>query len=270
MKKKHEGTVMVFGTFDRLHLGHVHVLEMAQKHGTTLIAVIARDSTVQRVKGHIPLYGERERMRALKLLSIANRVILGNTRDYLAVVRTVNPSVICLGYDQEAMVALLKQYKKKERPSLKIVRARALEQTRFKSSLLPKNAHPLPIRGVVLTGKGEGRKIGFPTANIHAPQVVRRTCAPGIYASEVYLEGVVYQGATVVGVRMEKRAPLVETHIIGLRRNLYHKTITVVLDKKIRDIKHYTTQEALQKDVERDVSAIKAFYKGKRHRTRHS
>ena len=41
-----ETKVMVFGTFDRLHDGHRFFLREAEKLGTTLFIVVARDSMV--------------------------------------------------------------------------------------------------------------------------------------------------------------------------------------------------------------------------------
>ena len=38
--------VMVFGTFDIIHPGHIHLLKEAKEYGDFLIAVIGRDATV--------------------------------------------------------------------------------------------------------------------------------------------------------------------------------------------------------------------------------
>ena len=259
--------VLAFGTFDRLHLGHVHFLETAKKLGTELIVIVARDATVVKVKGRPTLHTETERVRALKKLAIADKVVLGSTSDYLARVRTYAPDVFCLGYDQVAMVPLLKKYRARALPHSRIVRARPLEPTRYKSSLLPKFAHLPLARGVVVSGRGEGRKLGYPTANVHAPASVRRLYPAGVYASEVYCEKKIYQGATVIGVRKELGGPLVETHIVGIKKNFYGKTLTIVLDKKIRNTKRYRGASALINDIKKDIEYVHRYYTQPRHRT---
>ena len=56
--------VMVFGTFDILHPGHINFFKQAKKYGN-LIAVIARDRTVKQVKGRLPKYSEKQRLKAI-------------------------------------------------------------------------------------------------------------------------------------------------------------------------------------------------------------
>jgi len=43
--------VLAFGTFDILHPGHEFYLKEAKKHGDILDVVVARDSTVEKIKG---------------------------------------------------------------------------------------------------------------------------------------------------------------------------------------------------------------------------
>lgn len=93
---------MVFGTFDRLHKGHEHFLRDARRHGDFLVVVIARDSTVKKVKGRLPSENENERKMAVESSGIADRVILGSTGDKFGVIRKEGPDVICLGYDQNS------------------------------------------------------------------------------------------------------------------------------------------------------------------------
>lgn len=91
--------VLVFGTFDRLHPGHRFLLAEASKRGE-LTVVIARDTTVARIKGHAPHQSEEERSRVVASAFPAARVILGHSSDYLDPVRAIRPELIILGYDQ--------------------------------------------------------------------------------------------------------------------------------------------------------------------------
>ena len=58
--------IMVFGTFDVLHKGHINFFKQAKKHGDHLLVVVARDKTVSLIKGIKPHYDEKERLKSVK------------------------------------------------------------------------------------------------------------------------------------------------------------------------------------------------------------
>ena len=129
--------VLVFGTFDIFHEGHRDFLKQARKHGDFLCVVVARNATVLRVKGKLPRYSEIERVAAIKKSGLADEVILGSLDDRYGVIRKYKPDMICLGYDQKQSIAELRQ--KLSESSLgntKIVRLKAFEAEKYKSSIL--------------------------------------------------------------------------------------------------------------------------------------
>ncbi len=65
---------MVFGTFDRLHPGHVFFLKKARELGDYLIVVIARSETVEMLKRHAPHQSQGVRKDHVRRLGIAERV----------------------------------------------------------------------------------------------------------------------------------------------------------------------------------------------------
>lgn len=95
---------MVFGTFDILHTGHLKFLEEAKKlggEGAKLVVVVARDSTVRKVRGRPPIFSEEDRRRLIEGLKPVDKAILGyEGDDMLKVVEEEKPDVIVLGYDQ--------------------------------------------------------------------------------------------------------------------------------------------------------------------------
>lgn len=252
-------TVMVFGAFDYLHFGHVRFFEYAKTLGEHLIIVVGRDATVQNVKGKKTRSAEQARITAVRALGMAHAVVLGHKTDRLARIKQYKPDVVCLGYDQRVFVDVLSKYIQKNKLSTHIVRAPAYKPLQHKSSFLKK---PVPlVRGIVGTGLGEGKKLGFPTANVGAPAQARKALAPGIYAARVLLDNREYLGAAAVGVRTDKNAPLVEVHVIGLHKNLYGKTITVALDKRLRESKSYKNTHLLIAAIQKDVQNTVQFYK---------
>ena len=93
---------MVFGTFDILHKGHLNFFKQAKKHGNYLIAVVARDKTVKKIKNKEPKHHEMFRLLNIALLDIVNVAVLGNLRDPYRVIQENKPKIICLGYDQNS------------------------------------------------------------------------------------------------------------------------------------------------------------------------
>lgn len=91
--------VMVFGTFDGLHPGHRYVLDQASARGDVYV-VIARDTTVERLKHKTPKQTEVDRHTAIQKVYPKARVLLGDPQDYLVPVRGVKPDLVLLGYDQ--------------------------------------------------------------------------------------------------------------------------------------------------------------------------
>jgi FAD synthetase len=127
--------VMIFGTFDMIHPGHINMIEQAKKYGDYLIVVIARDSTVEKVKGRLPRNSEQVRLQAMVNSHLADKVILGNIGDKFKVIADEQPDVIALGYDQKVIVDNLAE---KVGDKVKIVLLEAFKPEMYKTSLLLK------------------------------------------------------------------------------------------------------------------------------------
>ncbi|MEB3861327.1 MAG: cytidylyltransferase family protein [Desulfurococcales archaeon] len=91
--------VFVGGTFDLIHPGHVDLLRFASRYGRVVV-VIARDSTVERIKGRRPLLSEEDRLRVVSSIRYVYQARLGHEGDPLKSVEDVRPDVIVLGPDQ--------------------------------------------------------------------------------------------------------------------------------------------------------------------------
>lgn len=124
--------VMGFGTFDRVHPGHLFYLNELKKLGDELVVVIARDSNVRKIKGRLPHHDETTRLQAVLDTGIPDKVVLGDEKDFYKVVRDFKPSVLGFGYDQKADIEGLKILF----PKIEMVRLEAHHPHKFKSSLI--------------------------------------------------------------------------------------------------------------------------------------
>lgn len=119
--------VMVFGTFDVLHQGHIDFFRQAKKHGDFLIAVVARDSTTKQIGKNI-MQNENERLNSVK--QFADLAVLGNSGDKYKIIQEHKPDIICIGYDQTHFVDGLSNI------PIKIIRLKPHQEHIFKSSLI--------------------------------------------------------------------------------------------------------------------------------------
>jgi FAD synthetase len=113
--------VMATGTFDLLHMGHIYYLKEAKKLGNTLAVVVARDSTVRKLK-HEPVNPEKIRLELIKEIKVVDEAYLGYEDDMYAIVEEVKPDIIALGYDQIHDENTIIRELKKRKLNTKIVR----------------------------------------------------------------------------------------------------------------------------------------------------
>ena len=113
--------VMATGTFDLLHMGHIYYLKEAKKLGDSLVVVVARDSTVRKLK-HEPVTPEEMRLSIISELKIVDEALLGHEDDMYTVVEEIKPDVIALGFDQIHDENKIKKELKKRNINTNVVR----------------------------------------------------------------------------------------------------------------------------------------------------
>lgn len=130
-------TVLAFGCFDILHYGHLQYLRKAKELGDRLIVVVARDSTMKKVKGREPVFDERARLDMVRGLKPVDDAAFGHEKgDKYEIIRELMPDFIALGYDQHEDEAKLRKWLDEAgMPKVKVVRIRHIENEEvYKSS----------------------------------------------------------------------------------------------------------------------------------------
>jgi FAD synthetase len=130
--------VLAEGTFDLLHYGHVYYLTNAKNLGgekSKLIVIVARDKTVERLKGRKPIIPEDQRRAIVEALKVVDEAILGyEEMDIAKVIEKVKPDIIALGYDKEKMEENLKRYVRERNLNIEVVRLNRFEGGDISSS----------------------------------------------------------------------------------------------------------------------------------------
>ncbi|MEO0278940.1 MAG: riboflavin biosynthesis protein RibF, partial [candidate division WOR-3 bacterium] len=117
---------------------------------------------------------------------------------------------------------------------------------------------PYKVIGAVVRGKGRGRIIGFPTANI----VPENEVIPkdGVYAVFVDLGDSLYKGVANIGNNptfgdVERS---LEIHLLGFFGDLYGARIGVYFARRLRGEKKFGTIEELKDAIRKDIFAMRS------------
>lgn len=119
--------------------------------------------------------------------------------------------------------------------------------------------YPYSITGSVAHGFQEGRRIGFPTANIVPESAEKLVPGNGVYATRVSVEGGEWMPAMLnIGTNptFQRQQTTIEAHIIGFEGDIYGRKVRVEFGRKLRDEQRFESVEALQKQLEADKKEV--------------
>lgn len=140
LKNKNVVKIMLFGTFDGLHKGHLNFFQQAKKISTNsfLIVSVARDKNVFKIKKYLPFLDEKQRKNLIKECKVIDKVVLGGVNNHIPHIKKEKPNIIALGYDQQAYVKNLKKDLENNGIFVKIIRLKPYKEKIYKNSLLRK------------------------------------------------------------------------------------------------------------------------------------
>ncbi|HYE78498.1 MAG TPA: riboflavin kinase, partial [bacterium] len=110
-------------------------------------------------------------------------------------------------------------------------------------------------------GRREGRKLGYPTANLALPDYKLRP-AFGVYISRVEVPSGSYYAATNVGIRPTfgpGGTPSVEAHLLDFSGDLYGAPMTLHFLEYLRPERRFTDLGALREQLGKDVDAVARY-----------
>ncbi len=102
MKNNMSKRVLVFGTFDGLHPGHVFFLRKSKAKGDELVVAVARDKHVEVLKEKRPdNIEERRRLVVESQACVSQAILCDQELGKFDILKTVAPNLIVLGHDQK-------------------------------------------------------------------------------------------------------------------------------------------------------------------------
>lgn len=282
--------VLCLGFFDGLHLAHIELIEEAKKIAKAKGLPLAVFTFTENIQGFL----KHERHRCLTTIEDKARICKNQGVDYLYVMRVtehlihMDPkefiarylldtnTVVCgfdfhFGYRGSGDRTLLKRQKSFDTvviPQRKYMDLK-IGTTRIKANLRDGNldmaeellGRKYSIKGRVISGRGIGKRLGYPTANIdYMPYFLPKS---GVYLSKVLYNKKIYYGLTNIGNKPTYyKLPLsVETHVFNINEDLYNKHIQVIFLEYLREEKKFDSEALLKKQILADIAYVESKIK---------
>ena len=276
--------VLALGNFDGVHRGHRKILERvvrgAAEHGGTPMAMTF-DPHPPRVvrpdKAPPLLMTTPQRLEALGAAGMQAVAVVRFTQDlshwdadtfvqWLHVSEVWVGANFLFGHERSGTFSVLRQL------GLRFgFRADKIDPVRYKDFVVSSTrirrlvsegrmdeagalmGRPYSLDGTVVHGRGKGREIGVPTANLETENELLPPA--GVYATTLTVDGVDLASVTNVGVRPtfgEGGPMVVETHVLGDPGDLYGTRVRLGFVQRLREERRFPDVDALVAQIEAD------------------
>lgn len=290
---------VTIGVFDGVHLGHQRIIRglVAAAHtaGNAAVAITFDPHPAAVLSDSPPLLlttvGERIELMAdlgldtLVVLPFTEEVVQTPAAEFLqGVVHEVHLAELwvgpdfTLGHERQGDVEFLRQlgsqcgFKVQVVEPVKwggeVVHSSRVRDALQRGSIEEANGclgRPYRLSGVVVHGRGLGRDLGVPTANI-SPPPSRLIPAGGVYATWAHTERWgAFPAATNVGTRptftarTNAQGLTVEAHLLDFDRDLYDQVLALDFVARLRDERTYPTLNALVAQLQDDIARTRTL-----------
>jgi len=289
-------SVLTVGTFDGIHLGHQYILNQltskAQDLGVTS-TVVTFDPHPKLVVGSKDepeirlLTTIDEKIEVLQSVGLDRVIVINFTKEFSRQSSTefvenllydkIGFQEFVIGYDhafgkdREGTIATLSAMQARLGFGLTELSAFStddmiISSTRIRSLLregdIRKANRALgrnyKISGEVVPGKGRGKKMAFPTANVRLDNPNKLIPADGVYAVWVTVDSHVHTGMMNIGRRptFSSDVHTVEVHLIDFDKDIYGKPIRIEFVERIRNEQKFDNVEELIHQLKKDRKTV--------------
>lgn len=284
--------VATIGFFDGVHTGHICLIRQVQAAASIYglaSAVVVLGSHPRQVlqDGYVPqlLSTPDEKQKRIASIGIDLMAVLPfdrttasmTSREFMERIlkERLNVERLLLGYDNRFgsdRTATFDDYIETGRAiGMDVKRALAFvaEGTHVSSSAIRRRlsggdvegaarflGYAYTVEGQVVEGFREGRRMGFPTANIDPLTVAQMLPAAGVYAARTSIEGVEgrYGAMVNIGTRptFGGHTTTIETNIFGFDGDIYGRRMSIAFIGRMRGEQRFDTPEELALQLRKD------------------
>ncbi|MBI3016406.1 MAG: bifunctional riboflavin kinase/FAD synthetase [Deltaproteobacteria bacterium] len=295
--KKRPSPVVAIGNFDGVHLGHKkifkEVIHKAKKiKGTSVVYTLyPPPSRVLHPKTAAPQMNTlKERLALIQNQGIDVTVVEKFNRKFSQktaarffqeiIVQNLNAKILYVGYNfffgkgRQGNTALLKKLCKAAHIELHIahpfkIKGQVVSSSKIRA-LIQEGAvkkasqflgRPTFLQGKVIQGKGRGKTLGIPTANIQTQSEL--IPKEGVYVTLAQYKGTLYPSVTNIGhaPTFAKKTPFtIETHILDFHQNIYGKSLILHFLHWLRPTQKFSGGHALKHQIAKDIALAKKYF----------
>lgn len=290
-------SVITIGTFDGVHIGHQKIIERLIKTGVSrqlksvLLTFFPHPRMVIQPEFDIKLlHTIDERKEVLSKFGLDALVIKTfdhdfanlSARDYVKniLIDELNAKHIIIGYDHHfgkdrtANIADLKNFGKEfgfsvEEISVQDIQDVAVSSTKIRQALTEGDietansylGYPYFLTGQVIKGKGIGKTMTFPTANINIEKLYKLIPKNGVYVVKSFIENQLIYGMMNIGTNptFDEKKQSIEVHFFDFDANLYEKTLKIEILSRLRDERKFESIEHLKSQLKIDKDKAKNY-----------
>jgi riboflavin kinase/FMN adenylyltransferase len=290
-------TAITIGTFDGVHIGHRQILERLinnAKHSdlnSVLVTFFPHPRMVLQKESNLKLLNTLdEKIEILESLGLDYVIVHPFTKEFSRLsaiefvrdilVNQLKAKRIIIGYDhrfgrnRNANINDLITFGNTldfevEEISAQEVDEVSVSSTKIRTALEEADiatansylGYAFMLTGIVKKGKGLGRQLGFPTANIKIKEPYKLIPKNGVYVVRSLIEGKTYHGMMNIGFNptVEGKEKSIEVHFFDLNQDLYDKKIKVELLHHLRDEHKFDSVEDLKQQLAKDRKASLAL-----------
>jgi len=283
-------TVITIGTFDGVHVGHrkiiKRIVESAENSAleSAVLTFFPHPRMVLQKEVGIELINTiEERKQILENIGIDHLIVHPFTRafsrltaqEYIeeVLVKKLQAKKVIIGYDhrfgrnRNADIEDLKKYGEKygfevEEISKQDVDEVAVSSTKIRKALQEGDVEKANtylgsnflLTGTIVKGKGLGKNLGFPTANLKIEETYKLIPKTGVYVVKALIDDEEFFGMMNIGYNptVGGSEKTIETYFFNLDKNLYGKKLQIEMLKRIREEKKFSGVEELIKAMKED------------------
>ena len=286
-KKK---SVITLGTFDGVHFGHKNIIEKLIQNSSLcqceslVLTFFPHPRMVLQDCNEIKLLNTiEERTELFRKSGLDNLIIHPFDREFsrltaeefvsTILVNQLNVKKIIIGYDHRfgrnrtADITDLIQFGAKYGFEVEQLTAQEIDEvsvssTKIRNALLNGQiqlaneylGYNYLLSGIIVKGKGIGRTLNFPTANLQVKEDYKLIPKNGVYIIQSTIENKLVHGMMNIGFNPTLNGEIksIEIHFFDLDADLYSKEIQIQFLVRIRDEVKFDTIEKLKDQLEED------------------
>ncbi len=287
---KRHNTVITIGTFDGVHIGHRKILERlinsAKTSGlkATVLTFFPHPRMVLQNEADIKLLNTVEEKKAImEEIGLDYLIIHPFTKGFSRLTATdfvrdilvneLKVKKIIIGYDhrfgrnRNANIQDLMAFGNTLDFEVEEIPAQEIDEVSVSSTKIRKAledgdiptanrflGYPYMLTGSVKKGKGLGRTLSFPTANLHIEEYYKLIPKNGVYVIQSNLNGQAVKGMMNIGVNptVDGSKRSIEIHFFNLEEDLYGRTVRIEILHRLRDERRFDSVDALRQQLEKD------------------